>query len=317
MRMGRPAKKAGKIPHLEKKGAAYYYVQGTGSRKWIPLGSDYSVALVKWAELEGRTQSSTFADLFRWYMANAKLAKETTKNYWAHGAAIMRVFGDAAPAQITAPILASYRDKLKPGNASMRLGIIKSVFAAAVEKGLATHNPARDVKRPKLKQRDRLISDDEFIAIRSKCPDWLQVGMDLAYLIGCRPGDAFRLKWSDISQDGIILTSQKTGKKTLFLMTAELRGILEDAKRLPRGIASVYVISDYRGQPIITKRRQKAWKAACEAAGLSNTHFRDIRAKTASDDEENAQARLQHSSKEMTKRYVRSMPRVMPMARKL
>lgn len=317
MRMGRPAKKAGKIPHLERKGGAFYYVSGTGDRKWIPLGSDYSFALIKWAELEGRTQSSTFADLFRWFMADAKLAKETRKNYLAHGAAIIRVFGDAAPTQITPYTLAEYRDKIKPGNAAMRLGIIKSVFAAALEKGMVKYNPARDVKRPKLKPRDRLISDDEFIAIRSKSPDWLQVGMDLAYLIGCRPGDAFRLKWSEISNDGIVLTAQKTGKKILFTMTGELRGVLDDAKRLPRGVSSVYVISDYRGQPITTKRRQKAWQASCKAAEVSNAHFRDIRAKTASDDVENAQARLQHSSQEMTRRYVRKMPQVMPMARKL
>lgn len=315
--MGRPAKRAGKIPHLEQKGAAFYYVAGTGARKWIPLGSDRSAALVKWAELEGRTESRTFGDLFRWYMGNAKLAKETTKNYWAHGAAILKVFEDAPPEEMTAPRLATYRDKLKPGNASMRLGIIKSVFAAAVEKGLTPYNHARDVKRPKLKPRERYITDDEFLAIRGKSPDWLRVAMDLAYLIGCRPSDAMRLKWSDVTADGIVLEASKTKKKTLFVMSAELAAVIADAKRLPMGVSSVYVIADYRGQPFSTKRRQKAWQKACKAAGVADAHFRDVRAKTASDDPQNAQDRLQHSSKEMTRRYTRKMPVVMPIARKL
>lgn len=316
MTMGRKGK-PGKIPHFEQKGNSFYHVPAVGKRKWTPLGSDRAAALVRWAEIEGRTDNGTFADLFRWFMTTAKLADSTRKNYEIQGAKVLRVFGNFPPAAIKSPMLADYRDKCPPGAANVRLGIVKTVFAAAAEKGKCETNPARDVKRLPMVRRDRYITDVEFVAVRDKADDFLRVAMNIAYQIGCRPSDVIKMRLSDVTDEGVLLIAKKTGKKTLYSMAPDLQSALNEAKALERGVKSLYVLCDYRGQPYKTSQLASAWKRACKAAEVLGTQFRDVRAKTASDDEDGAQKRLQHTSKETTRGYIRKVPVVTPISRKL
>lgn len=317
MKMGRPPKQQGKIPHFEQKGKSFYHVPATGKRKWTPLGNDRAAALIKWASLEGRTQNGTFGDLFRWYMANAKLSESTRSNYETQGVAILRVFDNAPPESITSAALATYRDKCSAGTANVRVGLIKSIFAAACEKGLCKFNPAREVKRLPRVKRDRYIDDAEYIAIRNNAEDYLRVAMNIAYQIGCRPCDVCKMKLADVTDAGVFLQAQKTKKKTLFSMVPELRSALDEAKSLERGVKSLYVLSDWTGTPYTVKALGRAWNRACKLAGVTGAQHRDIRAKNASDDPVGAQNRLQHSSAEQTKTYIRKTPVVMPLARKL
>ena len=326
MRMGRRGK-PGSVPHLAQKGGAYYYVTGTGKRKWIALGSDKARALARWAELEGRTNSGTFGDLFRWFMANATIAESTRKNYEIQGAAVLKIFETAPPDSVSAEMISTFKKKsvspqagklkCSTGTANVRIGIMKSVYAAAIEQGLCKTNPARDVSRYRRVIRDRYIDDAEFVAIRDKAEDFLRVAMNIAYQIGCRPGDVCQMKLSDVTPDGVILTAQKTKKKTLYSDAPELRAALDDAKALERGVKSLYVLSDWRGRPYTVARLRKAWIAACKAAEVESAQQRDIRAKTASDDPDGAQKRLQHTDARTTDGYIRKMPVVTPISRKL
>lgn len=315
--MGRPPKHHGKIPHFEQKGGAFYYVPGSGDRKWKPLGSDRASALARWAELEGRTDNGTFADLFRWYVSNAKLADNTRKNYEIQGGKILRVFGKFPPHAITAPMLAEYRDRCPKGAANVRIGLIKTVYAAGCEKGKCKTNPAREVARLPKVSRERYITDGEFVAIREKADDFCRVAMNIAYQIGCRPSDVVKMRLSDITDEGVLLIAKKTGKKTLYSMAPDLRAALDEAKAMPRGVKSLYVLSNWRGEPYTTAQLASAWRRACKAAGVSGAQFRDVRAKTASDDTPNATERLQHTDKGMTRGYIRKVPVVTPISRKL
>lgn len=327
MKMGRPPKNQGKIPHFEQKGNSFYHVPATGERKWTPLGNDRAAALVKWASIEGRTDNGSFADLFRWFMANSKIETSTRKNYEIQGKAVLKIFGDGPPDEITTEQIGAFKAKctspiakeLKCGTGTMnvRIGLMKSVYAAAKEAGLCKNNPARDVARFKRVKRDRYITDAEFISIRENAPDYLGVAMNIAYQIGCRPCDVAKMRLSDINDEGVFLQAKKTGKKTLYSMAPDLRSALDEAKALVRGVKSLYVLSDWRGKPYTVNALGEAWNAACKAAGVEGAQHRDIRAKNASDDPEGAQARLQHSTREQTNTYIRKTPVVMPLARKL
>ncbi len=136
MKMGRPPKRQGKIPHFEQKGKSFYHVSAVGKRKWTPLGNDRAAALIKWASLEGRTNNGTFGDLFRWYMANADIADSTRANYEVQGKKILKYFGDAPPSQVTSHQLARYRDEKCPqGSPMSALGWSRACLPPPAKKG--------------------------------------------------------------------------------------------------------------------------------------------------------------------------------------
>lgn len=317
MRMGRKSA----TPHLRKKGKAYYYDHGGRPRRWTPLGSDRAKALAEYDRLEGREPNKTFGDLARWFLATqtATLAANTRENYERHTYALIRMFGEAAPDLIKPEHIAIYREKCTPGNAAVRVGLLKTIFSKAVELGLAEKNPAREVRRPKTAVRARYLTDAEFIAIRSHAPDFLAVAMDVAYASGLRPGDVFRIRLSDIGPDGLYVAMQKTGKRVIYELTPELSEAIGRAKALPRSVKGMHLFCDRRGQPYKAEAVQRRFAAAARAAGVMDAQFRDIRAKNATDDPTGAQKRLGHASAKMTERYVkaREVEKVTPLRRRL
>ena len=57
----------------------------------------------------------------------------------------------------------------------------------------------------------------------------LRCAMDLAVLTGLRPGDLLSLERSNLSQEGILVQTAKTGKGLLIEWSEELRGVVSRA----------------------------------------------------------------------------------------
>ncbi len=208
------------------------------------------------------------------------------------------------------------------------LALLSHIFTKAVEWGIVDRNPCREIRKQRPAPRDRYIEDWEYEAVYSMVPEMIQVAMDLMHLTGLRPGDLLSLTRDNLTDRGIEIIPRKSirhlpdgsvtkGKKLIIGWTDELRAVVTRAKKLPPHVRSP-IISTRHGKPysidgfnsIWYRHMQKAVKDP-ENPLKASFQFRDLRAKSASDDTpERATARLGHSDPGLTERIYRRAPRI-------
>jgi integrase len=291
----------------------YYYVCSTRPRRWIPLGSDLVVAKREWARLEAGPKNPPLQveELLHRYIDKRAndLAPNTIRQYRSYANHLGHEFPVPA-AELVAHHVALWRDlhhqRARPAYVNGCLALLAGAYRMAGEWGICTHNPGL-VSDLQVAPRDRRITDAEFRKIRACSVPWLQIAMDLGYMTMARPSDVRGLRWDHVTPAGIYIRQEKTKHKQIFAMTAELEDVLAEARGRP--VVGLYVIADGKGRPISKDRLEKAMRAACEAAGVADTTFRDIRPQAATDAEEqgqDAQPALGHATRSMTERYVRA-----------
>ena len=97
-------------PRMQMKGSAYYYVCGSPSRQWVPLGSDLAKAKRKWADLDaGAPQSLSVGDLVQKYLDRRVRALGTQQMYRSYHKALADAFPIPA-AQLTSQHVALWRE---------------------------------------------------------------------------------------------------------------------------------------------------------------------------------------------------------------
>jgi integrase len=310
-------------PRMYRKGNAFYYV--TPDRKWIPLGTDLPMAKVKWANLEGSSPSGTFTALADKYLSEclSTLAVNTQKNYTYHSKPLVQAFGKMRLDQIKPHHVAGYLDAHdSKAAANIQIGIMSTMLERAMRWGWIDKNVCKGVRRNAMKKRDRYITDDEFIAIRSVARDWVACAMDIAYLTGARESDIVKIRLSDFSDDGLYIRQKKTDKAQLFHMTEPLREALDRAKQLERPITGMNLFHSGKGKPYSPQSLGEGFRIAAKKAGVLDVHFHDIRAKAGTDAKRTGldyQALLGHASSAMSDRYMRlrEVEKVQPLGKKL
>lgn len=300
------------------KGGSYYYVCNK-PRRWIPLGSNLAAAKQKWAQYEtGAPAALTVGEFLDQFVAAHDCADNTRRQY--------RSYAKAIGADLAVPVgelrgahVALWRDanRNKPAFVNGCLALLNAAWTVAREQGYTD----ADIRVRKLPQhgRDRKVTDAEFRRIRDAAPAWLKVALDLGYLTAARPADIRGLKWEQVA-DRLDLRQIKTKVRQTFSLSDDLAGTLAAARNRP--VLGLYVVADGKGRRISKGRLERAMRAACEAAGVADTTFRDIRAMAATDAEEqgqDAQALLGHANARMTERYLRNRRTVKadPVRRKL
>jgi integrase len=302
-----------------------YYFRGPDKRR-LNLGRDFAEAMAKYGALFRDLPLTTFGAVLDRYQREVtpKKAPRTQTDELGYIANLRAVFGAMVPHTITPAMAAQLRDKLaaKSGDvqANHNLKTLKHVCKLAVEWGVLTHNPAREVSKLKVKPRERYVTDAEFAAVYELAHPIVKVAMDLAVLTGLRRGDLLALTKAQVQEDGIHVRTSKTGRGLIITYTPELTAVLERAKLLK---------PQFR-QPLIATRGGKAftgtgfatmWRRAMLAAFPKGREaerytFNDLRSKSASDTAElaEASARLGHTTTAVTKRhYVRKPAKVKPL----
>jgi integrase len=331
-----------------KHGAYYRIVRN----KWIYVANDFdeAVAIVavarknekqlKKAKAEDTRTIETLMDALvedckqRQPPLAKALSPATLKNYEGMASIIKSFLGANDVYAVDDVLLEEFRDGYgakSPWMANNCINFLKSGYDFARVKlkwfPKDSVNPLRDVKQLKLEARSLYITDEQYIKVWEHAAPMIRVAMDLSLLTGMREGDIAKLHLSDLREDGLYVVQGKSkGKrKQLFEIgkpgtpeyNAALVAVISDAKAISRPVRSLYVLSSKRtrGTPVSSDFIYNGFKAAAVKAEHPEFHFHDIRAKFATDANDEGldiQKSLGHASRAMSDRYVklRSVERV-------
>jgi integrase len=318
--MGRPKGRFRDLPeHMtarESGGKLHYYHQANGKK--TALGTDKAEALRKWAILEAGTIGSGFmavSDAYETYVLKHFTSSSSKRHYFTALNALRKAFGKARLEQIEPRHVKDYiRRRSKKGAALFEKRVLSALFNWAREEGLTTaQNPCSGVKFSKVEKkaigklgkRDRYVTDAEFREVLLRADPILQDAMELAYRTGQRPGDVLKMTRQDMRDGTLMVVQDKTGAKVPIKIEGRLKVALERAVARPRRIQSLYIVADEDGQRLTYNALNKRF---VKARGDADWQFRDIRAKTATDqpDLRKAQGLLGHAKETTTTIYRRS-----------
>lgn len=327
--MGRKPSKPGAIPHLRarKKPSGvvhYYYDHGGKPRRETPLGSDYGLAIKRWAELEGDREAPqvraaiTFrhvANEYRRQVIPTK-APRTQRDNIKELDKLLEFFDDPpGPLDAIEPVhVRQYMTwRGRKVRANREKALLSHLWNWAREQGYtALANPCAGVKGSPERGRDVYVHDDEYQALWQAADVPLRDAMDLAYLTGQRPADVLKLDERNLRGGTLELAQGKTGTKLRIEITGDLEALLARIADRKRGytVRATRLIVDERGQALTTSGLRGRFDRARTKAGTT-FQFRDLRAKAATDktdaagDIRQAQSQLGHTTIAMTEHYVR------------
>lgn len=329
--MGRKPSKPNAIPRLrvrERRGKKFYYYDHGGSpRREEALGSDYGLAVKRWAELEhAGSEKPREAVTFR-YVANRyrvevipTKAPATQKKNFAELDRLIEFFDDP-PCPLDAIQPQHVKQYLRwrqsaPVGANREKALLSHVWNWAREQGYtALPNPCSGVKGYRENGRDVYVEDTAFKAVWDCADEPLRDALDLAYLTGQRPADTLRMAATDVREGALHVRQGKTGKNLRIEVIGELAIVLDRiaARKRDLRVHALRLVIDEDGQPLGRDALRYRFDRAREEAGVpkGEFQFRDLRAKAGTDkadsagDVRAAQRQLGHASVVMTETYIR------------
>ncbi|MBA4707558.1 tyrosine-type recombinase/integrase [Aquitalea aquatica] len=267
--------------------------------------------------------------------ARAKIHENGNKNLLSVSSVIEKAFFEFNVDQVLPVDVAKFVDDWE----GRRMGQVyhsrlSDFFRWACRRGLRTDNPVREVSIKKPKRRMRYITDKEYNAIRqalligkngrvNRSGLMVQCYIDLCYLMYQRTTEIRLLKWSDITEKGILFTPTKTehssGAKVFVPMTGQIWAVLQQAKvawaqgrDIKEGVTrSPYIICNGKGKPYTAHGIGTAWTRARERAGIQDATLKDLRAKAMTDAKKVGYSMTQisvgaaHADEAMTEAYIK------------
>lgn len=197
-----------------------------------------------------------------------------------------------------------------PASVNMELCVLSRIFTLAVDLEQAAINPCRKVRKMRVNnRRERYLSDAEETALLAQLVGrrrHLAPIVQLALGTGMRRGELLRLCWSkvDFGRGVIHITQTKTDRDRQLPMSQPVRQVLLSLRKDRKG---EFVIHSRDGKPVVEIKR--AFRAACDDAGIEDFHFHDLRhtfATRVGDAGHNSRtiaALLGHANTAMTERY--------------
>jgi len=303
----------------------YFYDHGGKPRREEPLGTNYALAIKRWAEIEGEDAGKVlpvtlFKDVVAAYRREIipTKAERTQRDNMKESGKLLEFFNDP-PGPLDAIQPLNVRQYMRwrkdaPVRANREKALLSHIWNFARDNGYTDKpNPCAGIKGFKEKGRDVYVEEDVYRAIWEHADAVLRDAMDLAYLTGQRPADALKMAETDI-RDGMLAVRQgKTGAKIRMVITPELQAVIDRAKarKAPCKIYNTRLLVNRYGRPFGVHALSERFKTARRAAKVEGIQFRDLRAKAATDKTEDAgdirqaQKQLGHSSVVTTEHYVR------------
>ena len=244
----------------------YYLDTGEKPRREIPLGSDYIVAVSKWATLTKQdapdADPTTFPYLVKKYreLVLPGKAPETQKGNEKEFEWLLKFFGDppaplkdikpayikgylrwrveaakkAAAAKNVERVAAGRKPVPIPANfghirANREKALFSHVWNFAREEDLTDlPNPCLGIKGHKEEGRDVFVEDELMARVMEHGVKPLQFALRLYHLTGQRPGDGLRMSETDISKEMLHVRQGKTKAKLRIVIEGELKALIQE-----------------------------------------------------------------------------------------
>lgn len=316
---------AGMRARHRKSGTYYYLDTGAKPRKEIPLGTDYVLAVQKWAELTvgnlPRGGEITFRYVAERYTRDVipTKAPRTQKDNLKELANLFLFFAaEPTPLDSIEPIhVRQYMDwrtkqaradaldrskkagvkqpKIDPKLGQVRANREKALFSHiwnyARETGLtALENPCAGIKGFREEGRDVFVDDTLLARLMANAGKPLQFALRLAHLTAQRPADVYKMSETDI-RDGVLHVRQGKTRATIRIqIEGELKVLLAEIMEYKKrfSVRALSLLLTERGQPMNAYSLRTRLDAAREAAGIAkeDLQFRDMRPKAATEVDE-------------------------------
>lgn len=306
-------------------GITYYtYDRGMvdGKRKEDPLGTDYMLALRKWAEKHEEAPRAVLT--VSWAIGKYMISPQyddvslgTQADYKFALDKLSAKFGEAPLDQVRPSHVTLYIDQRTRESRHRALrekAVLSMLYTWCIARDYCATNPVAAIKNKRLPGRkDVYITDDLLEAVYKHASPALRDAMDLAYYLGQRPADVLAMSESDIRSAFFDFTQGKTGTGMRITATApDLEALMKRiaARKSKFPIHCMQLLVDESGKPMTKAKLRSRFEAARDAAGVDGAQFqfRDLRRKAGADlrDQaglEAAQDLLGHKSITMTEHY--------------
>lgn len=312
-------KNSGLPPRVYAKHNAFYLV--TLANKWVRLCAIKDGLPAMYRALAAVTDASATQELMpavitRWlHSKRSDWADKTAVDQERIASVMAEAFAEFAPGQVTTPVCVKYLKAFAetPRTYNLHRTMLRQVLAFAALEGLREgFNPIDNVPAKSLGGRKRAVSDDEIKALKAAAllatrnGEALVQMIDLALLTGQRIGDLIKLRWQDVTPDGIHVEQTKTGAKILIEWSPALRAAIAACER---GDRIGHVLKTQSGKGYRYAGIRSAWVRACERAEIHDLNIHDLRGRAGMDARaagglESAKELLGHTSVKMTEHYV-------------
>jgi|SRR6185312_986695 len=328
--MSRPRKSNAHLPRyvVVHHGSYWYRPPGGPDVKIGPEGEEHLVwrFMLDKAEPKKVEPTAVLREHFERYKREVlpTLMPRTQKDYSRHIAILEQKFGHMKPDELTSRHVGQFLDRQKGKiQANRQVAVLSAVYAKMVGRWyVAERNPCMGVERNASKRRSRYVTDQEYVAVYTIAKPRVRLAMDLALITGQRQGDLLTLPWKNVTEEGILFTQGKTGKRLLVSLSDVLRHVLARCKALtPVVDIGGYVLRTRTGKPYTSEGFRACWqrtmKKAIKAGVIKERFtFHDLRAKSVSDTAniQDAFERSGHTSMAMTRGvYDRGIRKVTPL----
>lgn len=210
--------------------SGYYWKPGGTTENLAPANASKAEVWLAYEKVvEGRKKLLTFQQLWKKFLNSADyadLAPRTQKDYLAHEKYLLAVFGDAEAKAIKPEHVRRYMDargKKSRVQANHEHSSMSRVYRWGYQRGYVPGNPCVGVDKFPKPQRDRYITDEEYIAIFTHATPAVKAAMEIAYLCAARVSDVLKMNWNQILDKGIFIQQGKTGIKQIKAWTERLR----------------------------------------------------------------------------------------------
>ncbi|WP_248884301.1 tyrosine-type recombinase/integrase [Escherichia coli] len=272
--------------------SGYYWKPGGTTEKLAPADSTKAEVWVAYEKvIEGRKNILTFSQLWKKFLNStdyADLAPRTQKDYLAHEKYLLAVFGEAEAKSIKPEHVRRYMDargKKSRVQANHEHSSMSRIYRWGYQRGFVPGNPCVGVDKYPKPQRDRYITDEEYLAIYDCATDPVKAAMEIAYLCAARVSDVLKMDWNQIMDKGIFIQQGKTGVKQIKAWTDRLHSAVNLCRKSGEDGS---VIKTMYGERYSYKGFNEAWRKARNAAAEKigrplDCTFHDLKAKGISD----------------------------------
>jgi site-specific recombinase XerD len=227
-----------------------------------------------------------------------ELRKNTFEGYKHRINVLNRYFGNRLICEISRRDILEYQDYILEEQSAVTsnrsLFIIKQVLQSGLRLGTIVEDPSAGISQisEKEHERSRYLKHGEInnlvhASMRTRAKYYMPALIYLGIEYGTSRQEALYLKWTDIDFQGqgfIRFKRTKNNMERSFTLMANTREALlswrnhlELARRRKKVsvIRNDYVFCRLNGEPI--RRFDKAWRHACEIAGIEDFHYHDLR----------------------------------------